>query len=210
MTSAGAGLGGVALADGAGGVVAGSLVGPAADLSAMTAAQAGSISTASIPVVSAAEYSTLTGIQTAAAGGAGAGGGILGSGISASDAGLGVSAVGKGVEYYGQMKQQEAMQRQQQLQATRQKLATVRSARIAYANAQNNAANQGAIGSSSAAGGGASIVSQMNANTSFLDQYNTASGDASSGSMFAGIGSSAANLGFQIFANDAKVNSIFD
>ena len=62
--------------------------------------------------------------------------------------------------------------KQNDLSAARQRRDAVRSARQAFAQAQNTAANQGVMGSSSSEGGLGSIQSQLNDNVSFLDQYN--------------------------------------
>lgn len=65
------------------------------------------------------------------------------------------------------------IQRQQaDLQAARQRRDVVRQSRIAQANAQQSAENQGVASSSSAIGGQESIVSQTTSNLSFLDKYN--------------------------------------
>lgn len=85
----------------------------------------------------------------------------------------------------------------------------VRQSRIAYANAKNNATNQGASGSSGAEGGQSSIISQLGGNLSFLDKYTDFSNKASTGLLFAGIGGGVEKLGSNIFANQDRVRRVF-
>jgi hypothetical protein len=91
---------------------------------------------------------------------------------------LAVAAVGTGYSIYQgeraskQAKKATQLQRQaSDLQAVRQKRDAVRQARLAYAQAQAAAENQNVSSSSAAQGGQGSIVSQLQDNLSFLDQY---------------------------------------
>lgn len=101
-----------------------------------------------------------------------------------------------------------AFQRQQQsLQSMRQRLDAIRTARASHSNIQQAAENQGVATSSVAQGGQASVVSQMNANLSFLDQYGFLSDQASKalGRAMAYEGksnmwSSVAGLGLNVFS----------
>lgn len=63
----------------------------------------------------------------------------------------------------------------QNLRAAKERREAIRNARIAYAQSEQAAANQGASESSGSKGGLGSIISQMNANVSFLDSQNRAS-----------------------------------
>lgn len=65
----------------------------------------------------------------------------------------------------------EFQQKQANLQQARAKRDAVRTARLSYGTAQNAAANQGVMASSSSEGGLGSIASQARDNVSFLDQY---------------------------------------
>jgi ABC-type protease/lipase transport system fused ATPase/permease subunit len=66
-----------------------------------------------------------------------------------------------------------------ELQSARQKMEAMRAGRLAMAEAQQNASNQGVGDSSSGRGGAASIFSQTSVNLSFLDQYGYYSDQAS-------------------------------
>lgn len=101
-------------------------------------------------------------------------------------AALATAAVSTGVSIYSSQKaaqyQKEANQIQMQqadLQNARSKRDAIRQSRIAYANSQSAAENQGSALSSSSQGGLGSIVSQVNDNLSFLDQYGFMSDQAS-------------------------------
>jgi hypothetical protein len=79
-----------------------------------------------------------------------------------------------------QAKKANAFERQKaNLQSARQKIEAVREGRRAYASAQQAAANQGVADSSSAQGGAGSILSQTDANLSFLDRFGYFSDQAS-------------------------------
>lgn len=105
--------------------------------------------------------------------------------------------------------QREALgfqRQQQQLQATRQRIDAIRTARTEIARVQQAAENQGVAASSVAAGGAASIASQMNSNLSFLDKYDflsdqtsRAMGKAMEYESRASMWSSIGNFGFQLF-----------
>jgi hypothetical protein len=138
-----------------------------------------------------------------------AAGGIFGSGISVGAASTAATGLGTGLQVYGQMKAQSAMREQQALQQDRQTTQTIRESRIAYANAENSAANQGVSSSSSAQGGQGSIVSQMGNNLTFLDKYASTSKKGTDGLMFAGFGQQLASTGASIFANQNRVSKIF-
>lgn len=66
-----------------------------------------------------------------------------------------------------------------ELQSARQKMDVVRQGRISAAEAQQAAENQGVSGTSAAAGGVGSIISQVSGNLSFLDEYGFYSDQAS-------------------------------
>lgn len=190
---------------------------------ATTAAAAGTTAALTAPVVAAGAGASASVAAGAAAGatagvssiaaptiaGATAAGGIAGTGISTAEAGLALSGVGTGVQYYGQMKAQAAQRQQMALQQDRQTTDTIRASRIAYANAQNNAAGSGTTDTSSAAGGQGAIESQLGSNLSFLKQYGDYSNQESHGMMFAGMGQSAQRAGAAIFANSSRIDKIF-
>lgn len=67
----------------------------------------------------------------------------------------------------------KAEQARNDLRAARERRETIRSARAAYASAQQSAENQGVSASSASQGGLASIGAQLQSNLSFLDQYKT-------------------------------------
>jgi hypothetical protein len=64
---------------------------------------------------------------------------------------------------------QDAQRQQQNLRAAMERRQTIRQTRMAFAQAQQNAENQGVGTSSGAAGGQGSILTQGNANLRFLD-----------------------------------------
>lgn len=105
--------------------------------------------------------------------------------------------------------QSAALDRQRMnLQSARERREAVRSSRLALAQSQMAATNQGAQGTSSAQGGQGSIVSQLNSNLSFLDRYNTLTDQASQQigyankfSQKAQTGQAISNLGWQVFSN---------
>jgi hypothetical protein len=68
--------------------------------------------------------------------------------------------------------QTDVLRQQTQLQGMRQRMDAIRTGRIALAQVQQTAENQGVSSSSAAQGGQASIVTQMMGNVSFLDAYN--------------------------------------
>lgn len=65
------------------------------------------------------------------------------------------------------------------LQSARERRDAIKASRLAYAQASQNAENQGASFTSSSEGGLGSIQSQLAGNLSFLDQYNTLTDQAS-------------------------------
>src|SRR5690242_18858236 len=78
------------------------------------------------------------------------------------------------------MKKANRYERQKnELQSARQKMEAMRAGRIAMAEAQQTAENQGAGDTSVGQGGAASIFSQTSGNLSFLDQYGYFSDQAS-------------------------------
>lgn len=106
--------------------------------------------------------------------------------IAVAVAGLAVAAVGT----YASIKNQNKALREQkkankferqrgELQSARQKTQAIREARVAQADVQQAAENQGAANTSVSQGGVGSIISQMNSNLSFLDQYGFMSDQAS-------------------------------
>ena len=98
--------------------------------------------------------------------------------------------------------------KQSDLAAARQRRDAIRAARQSFAQAQAAAANQGVMDSSSSVGGLESIKSQIGSETSFLDQYNFFSDQASQALGRANVyesrartGSQLASLGWQGFMN---------
>lgn len=138
--------------------------------------------------------------------------------------GVAAAVVGTGYSIYAgeransQAKKATKLQQQQaDLSAARQKRDSVRQARMAYAQAQAAAENQGVSGSSSAQGGQASIVSQLNDNLSFLDQYgfisdqaSKALGKAQSWRASAQMGGAIAGFGGTVFANAPQIEQTFN
>lgn len=93
-------------------------------------------------------------------------------------ASLAVAAVGTTATIINQKKMVKAQKQaarferqKQQLSETRTKIDAVRQTREALGNAQQAAENQNVAGSSGAQGGQGSIVSQLQGNLSFLDEY---------------------------------------
>ena len=87
------------------------------------------------------------------------------------------SAIFGGASVMEQQKAAKAAKRADQtqrqmsnLRAAKERRSAIRDARLSYAAAQQNAENQGVGGSSGAQGGQGSIMTQGNANLSFLDQ----------------------------------------
>jgi hypothetical protein len=143
-------------------------------------------------------------------------------GAVAAVAGAGAAVVGTINSASNQkkaLKQQQAamafQRQQQQLQSLRQRVDVVRQSRAAYANVQQAAENQGVASSSVAAGGQSSIVSQMNSNLSFLDQYGFLSDQASKAlgramafENKASMWGSVAGLGLQVFSSAGGIQGI--
>lgn len=172
--------------------------------------------------------SLFTGGGAAAAGGAAAGAataatgataaaatsaGVLGTGLSGSTIATGVGAAGSlGFGVMGQISQQKVFteeQQRQNLMALRQKEDTIKQARVAMGTAVNNAATQGAINTSGAAGGQGSIQSSLSGNLGYLTSFNQFSDEASSAGYQASIFGGAEKLGSTIFNNATGENSIF-
>ena len=138
---------------------------------------------------------------------------------------VGLGAATAGTVYSGvqQSKAAKATQRsaaldrqRMNLQNARERREAVRASRLASATAEMAAANQGVQGTSSAQGGQASIVSQLNSNLSFLDRFNTLSDQASQQigyankfSQRASVGQSVSNLGWQVFSNSNTLSDIW-
>ena len=134
---------------------------------------------------------------------------------------LAVAAVGTGASIYQgqkaakQQKKAVAIQRQQaDLQNARTQRDAIRASRLAYAQSQAAAENQGVAGSSSAQGGQGSIVSQLNDNLSFLDQYGLMTdqaqrhlGKAASLQSSASMWGDVAGLAFKVAGNANTVSS---
>lgn len=135
--------------------------------------------------------------------------------IGLAAAALGTAAVGTGVSIYeGERANKQAQkankiqQQQNDLTNVRNERDTIRSSRLALAQAQSAAENQGVGMSSGAQGGQASIVSQLKDNLSFLDQYgmmsdmaSTALGKAATANARANTFGQVANLGFAVYSN---------
>lgn len=103
------------------------------------------------------------------------------------------------------------------LQSARERREAVRAARLAYASAQMAATNQGANGSSMAAGGQGSIISQGNSNLSFLDRFNSLTDQASIQIGYANkftqkakTWDSVSNLAWTVFSNSEKIADTYD
>lgn len=110
----------------------------------------------------------------------------------------------------------EFQSKQASLQQARSKRDAVRTARIAYANAQNSAASQGVMDSSASIGGLGSIATQAADNVSFLDQYgfysdqaSKALGKANQAGANADMWGGVANLGFSVFNNAGGIAKTF-
>lgn len=110
----------------------------------------------------------------------------------------------------------EFQQKQANLQQARAKRDAVRSARLSYGAAQNAAANQGVMASSSSEGGLSSITSQAVDNVSFLDQYGFLSdqagralGRASKQSANAGTWGAIGGLAMNVAANSGSIAGAF-
>jgi hypothetical protein len=137
---------------------------------------------------------------------------------------LATAVIGTGYSIYSgeransQAKKAASFERQQvDLQGARQKRDVIRQARVAYAQSQATAENQGVSGSSSAQGGGDSIVSQMSDSLSFLDQYGFMSdqaskhlGKAQTYRQNAETGSQISGLGMAAYANAPEIQNSFN
>ncbi len=136
---------------------------------------------------------------------------------------LAVAAVGVGASVYEQAKANSAsnaalkfQEQQANLQASLQQRQAIRTSRIAYANSQQEAANQGVGDSSASQGGLGSIQSQLNSNLSFLDQYNRLSdaagkkiGEANTDRMWAGAFSEIGNFAGSLYGHEGQIKSDF-
>lgn len=142
----------------------------------------------------------------------------------------GAAIVGAGAAVVGTVKSAKAQKKANKLQnqaldiqreqanmtATLQKRDAIRAARLAGGAALQAGENQGASTSSAAYGGYGSIQSQLNANLSFLDQYNSLSdqagmliGRANKANMKAQVFGSVANLGMQLMSNADTIGKVF-
>lgn len=126
--------------------------------------------------------------------------GLVVGGVGMAKSAKAMKKVSKAQERATDFERQKAM-----LQSTRQRLDAIRTARAAYATVQQAAENQGVASSSAAQGGQASIVSQMGANLSFLDQYGFMSdqasrylGKAQKAQNSANMWGAISNFGFQV------------
>ena len=143
-------------------------------------------------------------------------------GAVAAVVGAGAAVVGTINSQRNQQKslklQQEAAKFERQksnLVSMRQKIDAIRSARQSYAMAQQAAENQGVGNSSAAQGGQGSIISQMNSNLSFLDQYGFLS-DQASGALQgaanakgrADMWGAVAGLGAQLYGASGGIRSV--
>lgn len=104
----------------------------------------------------------------------------------ATVAGATAAVVGTVKSVQAQKKQSRANQQQFGYQramdnsrAARERVQAIRAARLSAGAAQQGAANQGALNTSASLGGLGSIVSQLDANLSFLDTNNRLSDQAS-------------------------------
>lgn len=139
---------------------------------------------------------------------------------------MAATAVGTGASIYEseaargqQEKAYQAQQNQNNLNLARQQRDSVRTARIAYANSQNTASNQGAGGGQSSAeeGGAGSIASQLGSNLSFLDQSaqytqqaSAALAGAESDRELASEASTVAGLGSKIAGASGPISASFN
>ena len=111
---------------------------------------------------------------------------------------------------------QAFQQKQANLQNARTQRDAVRQARMAYAQSQQAAENQGVAGSSASQGGLGSIASQLGDNLSFLDQYgfysdqaSRALGRANKASASADMWGGVANVGMSVFGNSDRIANVF-
>lgn len=137
-------------------------------------------------------------------------------------AGLAVSAYGTTKSISAQKKaakandkQFKAQQGMDNLRAARERAQAIRAARLSRGQAQQNAVNQGAQGTSISLGGLGSIDSQLAGNLSFLDQYNSLSDQASiqAGKVAkyqskAQVAGQVAQLGMEVFQNSTGISDV--
>lgn len=137
-----------------------------------------------------------------------------------------IAAVGVGVAGVGAYKanqnakkaaaaQREAAEldrKRMTLQNARERRDAIRASRLAFAQAQQNAENQGASASSASQGGLGSIQSQLSSNISFLDRFSTLSdmasqqlGRAQIYQQRASTAQAVSNLGMAVFNSSDKL-----
>jgi hypothetical protein len=141
---------------------------------------------------------------------------IAAVGLAVSTVGT-VAAISQGNKAANAQREAQKYTRQQDnLSAARNRREAIRAARQSYANAQQSAENQGAADTSSARGGQSSIVSQINSNLSFLDQYSTLGdmasvqlGRAAQFKANADTASSVAGLGMTAFKSSNEIAKVF-
>lgn len=130
---------------------------------------------------------------------------VVGAGAMVGGTVMQMSAAKKAAK---EQKKANRFERQKsELQSARQKIEAIRAGRQAAAVASQNAENQGVAGTSIGMGGVGSIISQTNANLSFLDKYGFLS-DQASGALQAAAGhqskasmwGAVAGLGAQIYS----------
>jgi hypothetical protein len=115
-----------------------------------------------------------------------------------------------------QREAQKYTRQQDNMIAARNRREAIRAARQSYAAAQQTGENQGVAQSSGAQGGQGSIVSQINSNLSFLDQY-AVLGDQASVQLGRAAGFKAkadtygavANFGDKVFSNSGTIAGVF-
>lgn len=94
-----------------------------------------------------------------------------------------------------------------------QKLDTIAQSRIAAGAAKNNAANQGAIGSSADSGGQGSIQSQLSGNLGYLDEYKNLTNSAAEAESSANTFGDISSFAFKVFNNSdyiaSKASNVF-
>ena len=136
---------------------------------------------------------------------------------------LGTVAVGTAVQIQQGRKAAKASaasaeldRKRMNLQNARERRNAIKATRASAAQIQQNAENQGASGTSMAAGGQGSVQSQGAANLSFLDQYNTLTdmasiqlGRANRAASRASEAGAIADLGWAAFGQQSNIAKVW-
>lgn len=130
----------------------------------------------------------------AAAGGAA---GITSAGVSGALGALGTlgGLAGQAISYVGQAKAERLRKLQMNLEATRQKRAAVRQGVIARAQALSSGEAQGAMGSSSLAGGLSQIAGQVGSNVQGISQTQQIGNQMFNANAMTSMGQTIASIG---------------